>query len=111
MSSLARLIETEILITDVPTSESLSTEAISLNWADKFSIQVTATAGDSIAHLEVSNNGEDWTDIDSFSIAEDESDMFEVASPDYRWARITLENDDVDVVSASCLVLVIGDAM
>lgn len=106
----ARIIEETIQILEVATSESASTDAISLNGAEKFSIQVVATVGDSIAHLEGSNDGTNWTEIDNFSIAEGESDMFEQADSDYRWARITLENDDAVDVSADCLVLVIGDA-
>lgn len=105
----ARIIETTLQIIEVPTSESASTDAIDLNGAEKFSIQVLATVGDSIAHLEGSNDGENWTEIDDFSIAEDESDMFEQADSDFRWARITLENDDAVDVSADCFVLVIGD--
>jgi hypothetical protein len=109
VSSLARLIEKTIEIAEVATTS--STDAISLDQAEKFSIQVEATVGDSIAHLEGSNDGENWDEIDSFSIAEGESDMFEGPNVSYRWARITLENDDIVDVSASCLVLVIGDSI
>lgn len=104
-----RIIEETIQVLEVPTSESASTDAISLNGAEKFSIQVLATVGDSIAHLEASNDGINWTEIDDVSIAEGASDMFEQPDCDYRWARITLENDDAVDVSADCFVLVIGD--
>lgn len=106
----ARIIEETISVLEVPTSESASTEAIDLNGAEKFSIQVLATVGDSIAHLEASNDQVNWTEIDDFSIAEGASDMFEQPDCDYRWARITVENDDAVDVSAECFVLVIGDA-
>jgi hypothetical protein len=108
--NFARLIEKTIQILAVPTSGSSSTTAVDLNGADKFSIQVVATVGDSIAHLEGSNDGSNWTEVDNVSIAAGASDIFEQADVDYRWARITLENDDVVDVSADCLVLVIGDA-
>ncbi len=114
MSSLARLVETTLTFTDVAVSEASS--AIDLNGSDKFSIEVTATTGDSIAHLEVSNTSAasaddaDWTEIDDESIAEDASAIFERPNSSYRWARIVLENDDMVDVSADCRVLVIGDA-
>lgn len=106
----ARIIEETISILAVPTSDVSSTDPIDLNGAEKFSIQVLATIGDSIAHLEVSNDKVNWTEVDNFSIAEGASDIFEQADSDCRWARITLENDDVVDVSADCFVLVIGDA-
>ncbi len=115
MSSLARLVETTLTLTDVAASE--ATEAIDLNGADKFSIEVTATTGDSIAHLEVSNTSAassddaDWTEIDDESIAEGESAMFEQPNSPFRWARVVIENDDAVEVSADCLVLVTGDAV
>lgn len=115
MSSLARLVEETLTLTDVAVSE--ATEAVDLNGADKFSIEVTATTGDSIAHLEVSNTSAvsdddaDWTEIDSASIAEDASHIFEQPYSSYRWARIVLENDDMVDVSADCRVLVLGDAV
>jgi hypothetical protein len=108
MSSLARIIEKSLPFEEVATEA--SSESIDLNGADKFSIQVIATVGDSIAHLEGSNNDEDWTEVDSGSIAEAASIMFEQEDVAYRYARITLENDDSVDVSANCLVLVIGDA-
>ncbi len=111
MSSLARLIETTIEIAEVAPAASSSTEAISLDQADKFSIQVVATIGDSIAHFEGSDDGDNWTEIDNDSVAEGDSVMFEQPNVSYRWARITLENDDAVDVSADCLVLVIGDSI
>jgi hypothetical protein len=112
----ARLIEKTISVEEVPTSESASTEKISLNGANKFSIQVVATIGDSIAHLEGSNveqpsSDVDWTEIDNESIAEGANHIFEQPNVSYRWARITIENDDAVDVSADCVVLVIGDAL
>ncbi len=104
-----RIIEETIEVLDVATSASASTAAIDLNWAEKFSIQVLATSGASVAHLEASNNKSNWTEIDNFSLAEGASNMFEQPDSDYRWARITIENNDVAPVSADCFVLVIGD--
>jgi len=107
MSSLARIVETDLPLADVSAEE--ATDAVDLNGADKFSVQVVATVGDSIAHLEGSNNEDDWTEIDSESIAEGASHVFEQPNVAYRWARILLENDDMVDVSASNLFLVIGD--
>lgn len=114
MSSLARLVETTLTLTDVVTSE--ATDAVSLDQADKFSCEVTATTGDSIAHFQGSNvqvpsTDADWTDMDEQSIAEDASFMFEQTFVSYRWARVLLENDDIVDVSADCRFLVIGDAV
>lgn len=109
MARFARLIETNLPLEEVAASE--STEAFSLTEADKFSVQVVATVGDSIAHLEGSNDGDNWTEIDSESIAEGDSHVFEQPNVDYRWGRITLENDDIVDVSADNFVLVIGDAI
>lgn len=108
-SQFARLIERTIALQEVETSE--STEAIDLAGADKFSIQVVATVGDSIAHLECSNNGINFVEVDDQSIAEGASHIFEQPDVAYRYARITLENDDSVDVSANNLVLVIGDAV
>lgn len=108
--NFARIIEKTLAIEEVPTSESAPSDAVDLNGADKFSIQVVATVGDSIAHLEGSNDGENWTEIDDEAVAEGASVMFEQPDCDYRYARINLENDDAVDVSADCLVLVIGDA-
>ncbi len=107
----ARLIEKNYPIEAVATSNSGSTDAVSLSGADKFSIQVVATIGASIAHLEGSNDGETWAEIDSQSLAEGASHIFEQPNVDYRWARITLENNDSVDVSADNFVLVIGDAV
>lgn len=103
----ARIIEQTLSLAEVATTD--STAAVSLNGASKFSIQVNATVGDSIAHFEVSNDGETWTELGDASIAEGAADMLERADSDYRWARVTIENDDVVDVSADCLFLVIGD--
>lgn len=117
MSSLARLVETTLSLAEVATTD--ATEKVSLDQADKYSVEVTATVGDSIAHLQGSNVQEpgtaadslDWTELDSDSIAEDASTIFEVPDASYRWTRIMLENDDIVDVSADCLFLVIGDAV
>jgi Tol biopolymer transport system component len=114
-SQYARLVEETILVETV--SATSYTDAIDLNGADKFSVEVTATVGDSIASLEGSNSIEPpdddtvWTEIDSFSIAEGESDMFNQPNVAYRWARVAIENDDIVDVDASCEVLVIGPAI
>ena len=105
----ARLIEKTVSLVDVATTE--STAAVDLNGADKYSVQVVAVALDSIAHLEGSNNGTNWTEIDDQSIAEGDSYLFEQPNVDYRYARVTIENDDISDVSADCLFLVIGDAV
>lgn len=115
MSSLARIIETTLSVLEV--SDQDPTEAVSLNGADKYSVQVSARVGDSIAHLEGSNTSAasavdaDWTEIASASIAEGASHMFEQPNVAYRWARVSIENDDSGDVSADCLFLVIGDAV
>lgn len=111
MNRFSRLIETNLQILEVPTSESASTDAISLNGANKFSIQVVATVGDSVANLEGSNDGVNWTEIQDESIAEGYSYIFEQPNVAYRWARVTLANDDAVEVSADNYVLVIGDAL
>lgn len=105
----ARLIEQTISLVDVATTESTAT--IDLDQADKYSVQVTATALASIAHFEASNDGTNWTELDDASLAEDETTVFEQPNVAYRYARVTLENDDMDDVSADCLFLVIGDAV
>ena len=105
----ARLIEKTISLVDVATEE--STDAIDLDQADKYSVQVTATALDSIAHFEASNDGTNWTELDDVSLAEGDTTVFEQPNVDYRYARVTIENDDMDDVSADCLFLVIGDAV
>lgn len=105
----ARLVEKTVSLVEVATTE--STPAIDLNGADKYSVQVVAVALDSIAHLEGSNDGENWTEIDDQSVAEGESYLFEQPNVDYRYARVTIENDDSGDVSADCLFLVIGDAI
>lgn len=109
MSSLARIIEKTVLLEEVSTTE--STESFDLNGADKFSIQVQATVGDSISHLESSNDGETWTEEDDASIAEGDGYMFEVPNVSYRYVRLTLEKDDSVDVSASISILVEGDAI
>lgn len=109
MSSLARLIETTLSVAEVTASE--STTAVDLNGADKFSCQVVATVGDCIANLEASNNGEDWTELQDESIAEGATFIFEQPNVSYRYARITIEKDDVVDVSADNHFLVIGDAI
>lgn len=112
MSSLARLIETTLAIEEVAPSGSGNSSTIDLNWADKFSVQVVATVGDSIAQLKGSNDGVTWRQIGSDApIAEGESCMFEQPNVAYRYAHITLVNDDAVDVSADCLVLVIGDSI
>jgi hypothetical protein len=105
----ARIIEKTISVEEVATSSSDVTGAIDLNGAEKFSIQVVATVGDCIANLQGSNDGSNWTELDTTSIAEGASDMFEQADCDYRWAQVEIENNDVVDVSADCVVLVIGD--
>ncbi len=108
----ARIVETTITFTDVVTED--SSAVIDLNKADRFSIEVTADTGDSIATLEASNSiyppddNTVWTDMDAVSVAEGASDFFEVPDVSYRWVRVTLTNDDIVDVSATCLVLVIG---
>ncbi len=109
MSSLARLIEAPGLLQLVDTTQ--STDPISLEGADKFSIQVTAIVGNSIAHLEGSNDGVTWTEVDNFTINEGQSDIFEQPNCSYLEARITLENNDIADVAAELLILVIGDAL
>lgn len=105
----ARLIEQTVSLVEVATTE--PTPAIDLNGADKYSVQVTAVALASIAHFEASNNGVNWTEVDDTSLAEGESVIFEQENVDYRYARVTIENDDISDVSADCLFLVIGDAV
>lgn len=87
---------------------SLSTIPIDLAGANRFSIQVIATVGSSIANLEVSSNSTNWTQIDSFSLSSGQTNIFVRTSCDYRYARVTIENNDVISVSARCLVLAIG---
>ena len=105
----ARLIEQTEQLLEVATTDSIP--AVDLNLASKYSIQVVATVGDSIAHLEGSNDGINWTEIDDASIAEGANHIFEQPNVAYRYGRITLENDDSVDVSADCLILVIGDSI
>ncbi len=107
----ARLIEKNVPIEAVATSDSGSTDGISLTGADKYSVQVTATIGASIAHLEGSNDNENWTEVDSKSLAAAATHVFEQPNVAYRWARIRLENNDVVDVSSDNYFLVIGDAV
>jgi len=109
MSSLARIIETTLSVAEVNTTE--STDAVYLNWADKFSVQVVATVGACIANLEASNNGTDWVEISDESIAESASFIFEVPNVSYLYSRVTIAKDDVVDVSADCKYLVIGDSI
>eukprot|EP00919_Chromeraceae_sp_WS-2016_P053631 GHVR01127324.1.p1 GENE.GHVR01127324.1~~GHVR01127324.1.p1 ORF type:complete len:118 (-),score=7.64 GHVR01127324.1:245-598(-) len=117
MSSLARIIETNLALDSIATSDSGSTDPVSLDGADKYSVEITAIDGDIVAHLEASNSVATpdsdtvWTEIDSVDIAADASDMFEVSDASYRWVRITIENDDVSDVGADNRFLVIGDAV
>lgn len=114
MSSLARIIEKTQSFLEVAASEAGA--PISLAGAEKYSIQVEATVGDSIFHLEVSNSigmpvsDDEWTEKDDATVAEGASAMFEVPQSTTRWARIVVENNDAVDVSAQCLILVIGDA-
>lgn len=103
-----RIIE-ETLSVLSPVGETVSTDPIDLNGAEKFSIQVVALDGDLVAHFEGSNDQTNWTEIDNVSIASGASDMFEQDNADYRWARVSIENDDIADLNADCLVLVIGD--
>lgn len=104
----ARIIEKDALST-VATSESIP--SVDLNKASKFSIQVVAVVGDCIAHLEGSNDNVTFTELDSGSVAEGASVMFEQPNCAYRYARITIENDDVVDVSADSVILVMGDSI
>ncbi len=114
-SRFARLIETNLPLAEVAATS--STEAVSLNGADKFSVQVVATVGDSIAHLEGSNSiypptdDTEWTEIDDATIAEGATHIFEQPNVAYRWARITSENNDTGDVSSDNFFLVLGDAI
>ncbi len=103
-----RIIETTLAVLS-PDGETASTDPIDLNGAEKFSVQVVALDGDLVAHLEGSNDQINWTEIDNVSIASGASDMFEQPDVDYRWARMSIENNDVADLNANCLVLVIGD--
>ncbi len=115
MSSLARIIEENLPLEDVSTTS--YTDAVDLNGADKFSVQIIVVDGDAVAHLEGCNSSyppnDDtvWTEIDSQSVGADDNYIFEQPNVAYRWARIGLEKDDVTNPSSDNLFLVIGDAI
>lgn len=106
----ARIVESTINILSVATSSSSVTSAIDLNKANKFSIQVLSTVGASVATLQGSNDQTNWTTVDSFSLSAAATNIFNQPDCGYRWARISLANNDAVPISAKCFVLVIGDS-
>jgi len=108
--SLARIIEVTIPLAAIPALGSSSTSSIDLNGADKFSVEIVSVLGLVEAFLEGSNNGVNWTVVDTIEVPDGVSRILMQSNSSYRYARVRLTNDDITDADANCLFLVIGDA-
>ena len=108
MALLSRIIEQTIELEEIPVSEEMATDAISLEGADKWSVQVSAVGSGCIATVQGSNDGVNWTQVGSLNPGDGEAEMFEGANVSYKYGRVSVENDGVDVITITNKFLVIG---